>query len=170
MLGFISGLMYLLHSYRLKRKLPPRQGLRLPSLERLQRINSRAMIISASLFGAGFLSGILLNVSRGLVPWTDPVICISALLVVWLVIAALVEIFYRPARQGAKVASLTVASFVFLLIVLLIVLFGPTQHVGARGGVFPGSDLSRRGLREGSFTPTSPARLPDPRYPSGGGS
>jgi ABC-type uncharacterized transport system permease subunit len=133
MLGFIAGLMYLVQSYRLKHKLPPRQGLRLPSLEWLQRINSRAMIFSTSLLGAGLLAGILLNVSQGLVPWTDPAICISGLLVAWLVIAALVEIFYRPARQGAKVAYLTVASFVFLVLVLAIVLFGPTQHAGAVG-------------------------------------
>jgi ABC-type uncharacterized transport system permease subunit len=135
MLGFVAGVMYLVQSYRLKHKLPPRQGLRLPSLEWLQRINSRAMIISTSLLGAGFLSGVLLNVSKGLVPWSDPVICLSGLLVAWLVIATLVEIFYRPARQGAKVAYLTVASFVFLIIVLTIVLFGPTQHAGASGPV-----------------------------------
>jgi ABC-type uncharacterized transport system permease subunit len=135
MLGFISGLMYLVQSYRLKHKLPPRQGLRLPSLEWLQRVNSRAMIFSTSLLGAGLLAGILLNVSKGLVPWTEPTICISGLLVAWLVIAAVVEIFYKPARQGAKVAYLTVASFIFLVIVLIIALFGPTQHAGDTGAL-----------------------------------
>jgi ABC-type uncharacterized transport system permease subunit len=132
MLGFISGVMYLMQSYRLKHKLPPRQGLRLPSLEWLQRVNSRAMIFSTSLLGAGLLAGVLLNVSQDSVPWTDPAICISGLLVAWLMIAALVEIFYRPARQGTKVAYLTVASFIFLVIVLTIVLFAPTQHAGTR--------------------------------------
>jgi ABC-type uncharacterized transport system permease subunit len=143
MLGFVSGVMYLLQSYRLKHKLPPRQGLRLPSLEWLQRINSRAMIFSTSLLGAGLFAGILLNVSNGLVPWTDPVIGISALLVAWLLIASLVEVFYKPARQGAKVAYLTVASFVFLLIVLAIVLFGPTQHADATGAAQPPAGRSK---------------------------
>jgi len=138
MLGFISGVMYLVQSYRLKHKLPPRQGLRLPSLEWLQRFNSRAMIFSTSLLGAGLLAGILLNLSQGLVPWTEPTICISGLLLAWLVIAAMVEIFYKPARQGAKVAYLTVASFVFLVIVLLVAMFGPTQHAGATGAVQAG--------------------------------
>lgn len=136
-LGFITGVMYLIQSYRLKRKLPPRQGLRLPSLEWLQRVNSRAMIFSICLLGAGFLSGILLNVSRGLVPWTEPTICTSGLLLIWLIVAALVEVFYKSARQGTKVAYLTVASFVFLVIVLAIVLFGPTRHAGTTDGSAP---------------------------------
>jgi ABC-type uncharacterized transport system permease subunit len=132
-LGFISGVMYLIQSYRLKHKLPPRQGLRLPSLEWLQRVNGRAMIFSTCLLGAGLLSGILLNVSMGEVPWTDPAICTSGLLLVWLVIAAVVELFYKSARRGTKVAYLTVASFVFLVIVMLMVLFGPTQHAVVTG-------------------------------------
>jgi ABC-type uncharacterized transport system permease subunit len=153
-LGFVSGLMYLVQSYRLKHKLPPRQGLRLPSLEWLQRINSRSMIVSTSLLGAGLLSGVLLNVSRGLVPWTDPVICISGLLLIWLVIAAVVEIFYKSARRGTKVACLTVASFVFLAVVLAVVLFGPTQHAGAVGLRRPAAGDTKSDIR---ISPSAPS-------------
>src|SRR5262249_37654706 len=44
--GFVAGLMYLLQSYRLKHKMPAAAGSRLPSLEWLDRVNSRAILIS----------------------------------------------------------------------------------------------------------------------------
>ncbi len=59
--GFVAGLMYLVQAYRLKHKRLPAQGLRLPSLEWLDRVNSRAIVLSAVLVAAGFLSGIMLN-------------------------------------------------------------------------------------------------------------
>ena len=49
-------------------------------------------------------------------PWNDPVIWSSGLLLIWLLAAASFSLFYRPARQGRKVAYLTVASFVFLVL------------------------------------------------------
>jgi ABC-type transport system involved in cytochrome c biogenesis permease subunit len=81
-LGFVAGLMYLVHSYRLKHKLPPRQGLRLPSLEWLQRANKRALIVSPCLLGLGLLSGVVMNVlkfDQGMA-WTDPVVWTSGVL------------------------------------------------------------------------------------------
>ena len=42
--GFVAGLMYLLQAWRLKHKLPPARGLRLPSLEWLERISGRAIV------------------------------------------------------------------------------------------------------------------------------
>ena len=124
-LGFATGIMYLVQSYRLKRKLPPRQGLRLPSLEWLQRFNTEALWISAGLIALGVISGIVLNLSRGDAGllWTDPVVVTSSLLFVWLLLVIIFESFYRPARQGRKVAYLTMASFIFLGLALLLVLF-----------------------------------------------
>src|SRR5687768_3783129 len=52
--GFVSGLMYLLQAHRLKRKQLPAQRLRLPSLEWLDRVNARAIVLSAVLIAAGF--------------------------------------------------------------------------------------------------------------------
>ena len=46
--------MYLVQSYRLKHKLPPIQGLQLPSLEWLERVNARATVLSALLLVIGF--------------------------------------------------------------------------------------------------------------------
>ncbi|HTN74150.1 MAG TPA: cytochrome c biogenesis protein CcsA [Pirellulaceae bacterium] len=128
-LGFVAGLMYLVQSYRLKQKLAPRPGFKLPSLEWLQRFNESALMISSCLLLAGLGAGSIWNIikqSAG-VPWTDRAILISGVLGVWLIAALVFNGFYRPARQGRKVAYLTVASFVMLVLVLAIVL-SSSQH------------------------------------------
>ncbi len=106
MVGFVAGLMYLVQSYRLKHKQPPAPGFRLPSLEWLEKVNSRVIILSTLLIGVGFLAGIILNLQGGAagrsVPWSDPVIWSSALMFAWLVTAAVFNVFYRPSRRGAK--------------------------------------------------------------------
>jgi len=132
-LGFLAGLMYLLQSYRLKHKLPPTSGFRLPSLEWLQKLNSRALLMSVILIGCGFASGILLNNIRhrhesDYVPWTDPVVILTGLMFLYLLVAEIFSLLYRPARAGRKVAYLTVASFGFLLLTLAVLLSGKTQH------------------------------------------
>ncbi len=125
-LGFATGVMYLVHSYRLKHKLPPRPGLRLPTLEWLQRFNRETLWISTGSLALGLVSGIVLNLSRSGpgVLWTDSVVLSSGLLFLWLVAVTLFESVYRPARQGRKVAYLTMASFIFLALALLMIAFG----------------------------------------------
>ncbi len=125
-LGFATGMMYLIQSYRLKHKLPPRPGLRLPSLEWLQRFNREAILISTSMLFLGLISGIVMNLTKSpnSVPWTDPVVISSGVLFLWLTAASVFELLYRPAWQGHKVAYLTLASFVFLVLVMVFVLFG----------------------------------------------
>jgi hypothetical protein len=135
MAGFVAGLMYLLQSYRLKHKmLSPR--FRLPSLEWLERVNSRAILTSVLFIGVGFLSGVVLNRVEqrshlAEIPWYDPVILSLAGMLLWLLAAAAFNLLYRAARRGRKVAYLTVASFGFLMIVLGVLLFVNTEH-GAR--------------------------------------
>jgi ABC-type uncharacterized transport system permease subunit len=128
-LGFTTGLMYLIQSYRLKHRLPPRKGFRLPSLEWLQDFNRESILVSTCLLGVGFASGVILNLigpaEQGLaIAWTDPVVVSSGCLFAWLVAASVFEFCYEPARQGTKVAYLTLASFVFLGLALFFVLFG----------------------------------------------
>lgn len=122
-LGFVAGLMYLVQSYRLKHKLPPRAGFKLPSLEWLQQFSERSLVLSSLLLLAGIASGTVFNVvkQRPAVAWTDPIVLMSGGLCAWLIIALLFNGFYRPARQGRKVAYLTVASFVVVMLVLSIV-------------------------------------------------
>lgn len=129
--GFATGLMYLLQSYRLKRALPPPPGFRLPSLEWLQRSNRRSLWLSSSLLILGLLAGLALNTiehsnQAGTVSWTDPVVLSSAFLFVWLIGATIFESLYKPAREGHKVAYITLVNFVCLGVVLGLVLGG--QH------------------------------------------
>jgi ABC-type uncharacterized transport system permease subunit len=136
MVGFVAGLMYLMQAHRLKRKLPPMAGFRLPSLEWLEKVNSRVIILSVLMVGIGFLAGIILNVlghpGATELPWSDPVIWSSALMLAWLVAAALFNAVYRPSRRGRKVAYLTVVSFVFLVVALCVLLLVNTEHVGQK--------------------------------------
>jgi hypothetical protein len=137
LVGFATGLMYLQQAWRLKRKRPPLEGLRLPSLEWLQRLNLRAISLAAAMFGTGLASGVILNVirspqSRGHLPWADPIVLSTLLTFAWLVASLLFSWFYRPVRQGPRVAYFTLVSFLVLVIALGVGLFVRTQHVGRR--------------------------------------
>jgi ABC-type uncharacterized transport system permease subunit len=135
LIGFASGLMYLHQARRLKHKLPPRTGLRLPSLEWLQKTNSRTLTLALLMIGLGILSGIMLNATNlargtGSLPWNDPVVLSTGVMFAWLLVSAGIGMAYRPAREGPRVAYHTVVSFVFLVIVLALVLSGLTKHGG----------------------------------------
>jgi len=151
-IGFVAGVMYLVQDYRLKRHLPRLPRLQLPSLEFLARINARMIVFSVLMLVAGFLVGIVLNLAnhrRGahVLPWQDPVVWSSSILVVWMVAAALFNALYPPARLGRKVAYLTVASFAFLVIVLALEVALPTAHGGGTGA---SSGARGQGAEEGS--------------------
>jgi ABC-type uncharacterized transport system permease subunit len=123
-IGFIAGLMYLIQSWRLKHKLPPSPQFRLPSLEWLERTNSRSLGISAVLVAGGFFTGIALSRIRhgGEADYRllgDPVVLALLLMLVWLLAAEVFRLIYPAARTGRKVAYLTLASFGFLVITLI---------------------------------------------------
>jgi hypothetical protein len=132
--GFVAGLMYLVQSWRLKRHVSPRSGLKLPSLEWLQAVNRQSLVYSSAFIALGVIAGIVLNAvearSRGgsALPWSDSIVISSAMLLAWLVTATVFEWLYKPAQQGRKVAYLTVASFVFLAVVLMMLLAGTSKH------------------------------------------
>ena len=138
LLGFAAGVMYLGQRWRLRRKHGPLRGLRLPSLEWLQRANSHAILLAVFMLGIGVVSGIVLNSIRqrirpsgcpGAIRWCWD----HAGMFAWLLVAVAIGHLHRPAWQGRKVAYLTVASFVFLVIVLALGLLPDTQH-GRQGG------------------------------------
>jgi ABC-type transport system involved in cytochrome c biogenesis permease subunit len=127
--GFVFGVMYLWQARRLKHNRLPRPGLRLPSLEWLERMNERMILASVFMLGLGFLAGIVSNlVNHTLVPWTDPVVWSSSILAAWMAAVAVFQAVYRPARVGRKVAYLTVFSFLFLLVTLGILKLTDTSH------------------------------------------
>lgn len=135
LIGFVAGLMYLGQSRRLKHKRLPTGRLRLPSLEWLERTNSRAVVASLVMLGVGVLSGMVLNLintgnEAAKLAWNDPVVLSTWLMFLWLLASVVAIAVYRPARQGRKVACLTVASFVFLLIMLTAGLLMDSRHWG----------------------------------------
>lgn len=147
-LGFVAGIMYLVQAFRLKRKLPPRQGLLLPSLERLQWYNYVLLTTSTGLLAVGLLAGIirkasLLAISESDISWDPMVVISSGILLLWLIITALFEYFYKPARQGRKVAYLTVTSFLILGAVMALVF--TTQHAVDLNKSSSASQVSNQG-------------------------
>lgn len=129
-IGFLAGGMYLVQSARLKRKRPASKGLKLPTLEWLQRLNRRTLLFSTSAVALGTLAGVIMNLNaQGSVPWASRGIVLPIVLLAWLLIATGIELLYRPARQGRKVAYLTLASFGFLVLAMIGVL--GTEHGGA---------------------------------------
>ena len=121
--AFVAGVMYLIHAFCLKKKLPPRVGFRLPSLEWLELCNRQSLFYATGLIAAGLISGVIMNIlqnseNQAGIPWDDSDIISSAVLLIWLIILTVFEALYKPARQGRKIAYLTLASFVFLAMVL----------------------------------------------------
>jgi ABC-type uncharacterized transport system permease subunit len=121
--GFLAGLMYLAQSYALKHSRSAFNRLRYPSLEWLERVNARSLGFSAVLIALGFASGLVMTLAihrgdKSYAPWTDPVVLSLAAMLLWLIAAEVFRLVYPAARRGRKVAYLTLASFVFLVIVL----------------------------------------------------
>lgn len=131
--GFWAGLMYLVQAYALKHAQPSVGGLRLPSLEWLERINSRSLAVSTILLALGFASGVVLSMiahrdEAAAALWGDPVVVSSAAMFTWLVVAEVFRLVYPAARQGRKVAYLTLASFVFLVITVMALTLADSGH------------------------------------------
>jgi hypothetical protein len=152
--GFAAGLMYLVQSWRLKHHVSPQTGIKLPSLEWLQSINKQSLVYSSCFIALGLIAGIVLNAvetsGRGPgVPWTDSVVISSAVLLVWLLAATIFEWLYKPAQQGRKVAYLTVASFLFLALVMAMLLIGNSQHGRGRETGVRGQETGDRGQEAG---------------------
>lgn len=120
LVGFVAGLMYLVQSHWLKHKRPIGERLRLPSLEWLERINGRSLAGATILIAMGFVTGVLTHLAQrdGEFRWSDPVVLSLSGMLSWLVAAECFRLAYPAARRGRKVAYLTLAGFVFLLITL----------------------------------------------------
>jgi hypothetical protein len=149
-LGFVAGVMYLVQSWRLKHHVRPQSRLKLPSLEWLQTVNKQSLVYSACFIALGLVAGVILNLieSRGrtpAVPWTDSVVISSGILLVWLIAASAFEWLYKPAQQGRKVAYLTVASFLFLALVMAMLLVGRSEHAKPREAEAQGAGVKVQG-------------------------
>jgi ABC-type uncharacterized transport system permease subunit len=131
--GFLAGVMYLVQSYALKHAQSSSRGWRLPSLEWLERINARMLAVSTVLILLGFASGVVLSIlnqrhDSSLLLWRDPVVQSSAAMLLWLFAAEAFRLIYPAARRGRKVAYLTLASFAFVVITVLVLALVDSGH------------------------------------------
>jgi ABC-type uncharacterized transport system permease subunit len=126
--GFIASVMYLFQAHRLKAKLVPGKGLRLPSLERLEEMNRHAVNLAFPLLTAGVVVGLALMLQRGdfFNDWSDAKIWGAAVL--WLVFAILVYLRYGFQLRGRRVALLTIVAFGLLVFTLA------SAHTVVQGG------------------------------------
>lgn len=116
--GFVASVMYLVQAHRLKAKVLPDEGLPMLSLERLEAMNRRAIILAFPLLTAGVLVGAALMVqdSETLRDWTDP--RVLGAVVLWLVFVLVLYLRYGLHLRGRRLALLTILAFALLLLTL----------------------------------------------------
>jgi ABC-type transport system involved in cytochrome c biogenesis permease subunit len=124
--GFLASLMYLVQAHRLRAKTPPGHGLRLGSLERIEAMNRRAIVLAFPLLTGGMLVGLVLMFQENLSGWTDPRVLAS--IVLWLTFALLVYLRFGYHLRGRPVALLTILTFVLLVGCIVL------PHWGQGGG------------------------------------
>jgi ABC-type transport system involved in cytochrome c biogenesis permease subunit len=126
--GCVASIMYLVQARRLREKVPPQQGMRLLSLERLEEMNRRAITLAFPLLTAGLLIGLFRVAPR--LPdapvWTDLRVLGSAVL--WIVFALLLYLRYAAHLRGRRLALLTILTFGLLLFTLVV------SHTAVQGG------------------------------------
>jgi ABC-type transport system involved in cytochrome c biogenesis permease subunit len=115
--GFVASLMYLVQVYRLRKKLPPSEGIKLLSLERLEAMNRRALALAFPLLTAGLLVGLgLMRHGQALHDLSSPKVL--GTLGLWVVFAILLYVRYAFHARGRQVALLTILAFVLLVVTL----------------------------------------------------
>jgi ABC-type uncharacterized transport system permease subunit len=124
--GFVASVMYLVQVYRLRNKTPPGKGVRLLSLERLELMNRRAILIAFPLLTAGLFVGLGLLLHTG--ESASGYVRILSVVGLWVVFAILLYLRYRVHARGRQVALLTIFAFALLLFSLVSV------HPFAPGG------------------------------------
>lgn len=122
LIGFVLSLMYLVQHNRMKHKHKVQQGLGLPSLERLSRLNWWAVILSVPLLTLGMVTGVLLGFQAtgggSTFSFRDPVVIGST--AAWGVMIVFLVWRIRSHRAAGKsVAWRTIWAFGFLLVTLV---------------------------------------------------
>jgi len=126
--AFVASIMYLVQAGRLKAKALPTEGLRVLSLERLERMNRLGIVLAFPLLTVGALIGLALLIKERdrLTGWTDSRIIASLLL---LIVFGMVLYLRRGFRvRGRRVALVTIMAFAILLLSLV------TSHSFLPGG------------------------------------
>jgi ABC-type uncharacterized transport system permease subunit len=120
--GFVLSLLYLWQYRRLKHRQQASSAVKLPNLERIERLNRWSILIGVPLLTLGVASGFGLSImakgSNLPIPWTDPVIIGAA--VTWTLMGVLfVWLLTQKRTPGLHIAMLTAWSCGFLLVTLV---------------------------------------------------
>jgi ABC-type transport system involved in cytochrome c biogenesis permease subunit len=126
--GFVASVMYLVQRRRLKAKQPPSEGMRLWSLERLEAMNRRSIMLAFPLLTIGLLvaGAQMLKIpdsGQELENWK-----VLSTIGLWVVFAILLYLRYGVHASGRQVAWLTIVAFAFMLLALV------ASHPFAQGG------------------------------------
>jgi ABC-type uncharacterized transport system permease subunit len=116
--GFVASVMYVVQAHRLKAKLPPKPGMKMLSLERIEEMNRRAILWAFPLLSAGLIVGMVLLAQQGAwsLAWNSPKILST--LGLWLVFAVLLYLRYGVHVRGRQAALWTMVAFGFLILAL----------------------------------------------------
>lgn len=87
-----------------------RGGIRLPSLERLDRLNTVAVFVAWPLLTLGIALGFALRELH----FTDPKVVLT--MIAWLLFTLLAHYRFRPEKRGRKVALLTIVACIVVLV------------------------------------------------------
>ena len=118
--AFLASLMYLVQSRRLRRKANPIGGLKLLSLERLERMKRRAINAAFPLLTVGLLLGAMRawqNPNDTMESWTA--LKITSTVGLWLVGALLMYLRYGVHLPGRRLAWLAILAFGLMLLALI---------------------------------------------------
>ncbi|MCS7015382.1 MAG: cytochrome c biogenesis protein CcsA [Gemmatales bacterium] len=124
--SFVASVMYLVQAWRLRHKQALGEGLRLLSLERLERMIRHGVAWAFPLWTAGVVMGMVLLWQRRQFSWLDPKVISGSLLVV--VFVLLLDLRYRQHERGRRFAWGAILAFVLLLVALSIETFAPSWH------------------------------------------
>jgi ABC-type uncharacterized transport system permease subunit len=115
-MAFLASVMYLIQARRLKQKRNPIGGMKLLSLERLERSNRRAINIAFPLLTVGLLLGAM-RAPRDPNNWTA--VKIVSTVGLWLVGSLLMYLRYGAHLPGRRMAWATILAFAMMLVALL---------------------------------------------------
>lgn len=128
-LGFVMGVMYFIHAWRLKQRKLGRRVLRLPSLEYTQKLGGWCLYGAAICVAMGLASGVLMNLQGeggvANVQWDQSGILFSGILGTWLGIASIINLQVVGSARGRITAWLCVTSFLAFLLALWLIMQAP---------------------------------------------
>lgn len=117
--GFVASVMYLVQARRLKTKQLPGKGLKLWSLERLELMNQRAIVLAFPLLTIGLLIAAFQMVQ--LPDGGDGLenVKVISTIALWVVFLILLYLRYGVHARGKQLAMLTILAFALMLFALV---------------------------------------------------